>query len=257
MKASDSIDRLRIASPCPVGWEKMSGDDRVRFCDQCSLHVYNLAELTRAEAEKLIANTEGRICARLFRRADGTIITKDCPVGLRAIRRRMAKRGAAIFAAVMTLATSVFGQKPKAKDKSSCREQVTTTRTVNDSTNGLGSLSGRVVDPNDATVAGVTVTIADQKTKQSRTTVSDKEGKFLMAGLETGTYTIGFQAIGFKKLELRNISLGEKESINIELILNGEATEVIGVVAAEPSLIDLPRGTFIINERMIRSLPIP
>ena len=63
----------------------MSGDDRVRFCDLCNLHVYDISRLSRKEAEALITKTEGRICARVYRRTDGTVITKDCPVGLRAM----------------------------------------------------------------------------------------------------------------------------------------------------------------------------
>jgi hypothetical protein len=35
--------------------------------------------MTAAEAAALIAGREGRLCARLFRRADGTVITADCP----------------------------------------------------------------------------------------------------------------------------------------------------------------------------------
>ena len=91
MKSQIKLDRLRIASPCPASWEQMTGDDRARFCELCNLHVYNIAELTASEAKSLIANAEGRICARLYRRSDGTVITKDCPVGLRAIRRRVAR----------------------------------------------------------------------------------------------------------------------------------------------------------------------
>ena len=56
----------------------MPGDDRVRSCSACSRLVYNLAAMTSDEALALIANREGRLCARLFRRADGTIITADC-----------------------------------------------------------------------------------------------------------------------------------------------------------------------------------
>src|SRR5258706_6218808 len=98
-----TIDCLRIAAPCPLSWEQMTGDNRVRFCDHCQLNVYNISELSRLEAETLIASTEGRLCARLFRRADGTVLTKDCPVGLRALRRRVAQRTAAIFAAIVGL----------------------------------------------------------------------------------------------------------------------------------------------------------
>jgi len=85
---SSSLDQVRIAAPCSADWDQMVGTDRVRFCGKCSLNVYNLSELSRSEAENFIANNEGRVCVRFYRRADGSILTKNCPVGLRAIRRR-------------------------------------------------------------------------------------------------------------------------------------------------------------------------
>src|ERR1041384_5264719 len=100
MKRNTLLDRARVASPCPAKWEGMTGDERARFCSSCNLHVYNIAELTRADAEKLVANTEGRLCVRLFRRSDGTVLTRDCPVGLRALRRRAAKVTATVFATI-------------------------------------------------------------------------------------------------------------------------------------------------------------
>src|SRR5438552_15690747 len=120
MKSSDRLDHLRIASPCPVGWEQMTGDDRVRCCEQCSLRDYNISAMTRTEAEALIANTEGRICARFYRRFDGTIITKDCPVGLRAIRQQAARVAGEVYTAIMSLCSNALGQKQSAKDTPSC-----------------------------------------------------------------------------------------------------------------------------------------
>src|SRR5262245_34300483 len=70
---------ISIPTPCPASWDQMRGDDRVRFCSQCKLKVYNLSEMTKSEAEKLIWEKEGKLCARLFRRNDGTIITRECP----------------------------------------------------------------------------------------------------------------------------------------------------------------------------------
>lgn len=69
----------------------MIGDERVRFCGQCELNVYNLSALTKAQAENLIVRTEGRLCVRFYRRTDGSILTQDCPVGLRALRRRISR----------------------------------------------------------------------------------------------------------------------------------------------------------------------
>jgi hypothetical protein len=93
------IDGLRIAAPCPASWQGMAGDDRVRHCTLCSLNVYNFAEMTREEVRELLVRTEGRVCARLYRRADGTVITRDCPTGLRALRRRASRAGAALITA--------------------------------------------------------------------------------------------------------------------------------------------------------------
>lgn len=97
------LDNVRIASPCPVSWDDMQGDDRVRFCGQCSMNVYNLSAMTRAEAEHLVTTREGRLCGAFYRRPDGTILTADCPVGLRAVRARAIKAAARIAAAVALL----------------------------------------------------------------------------------------------------------------------------------------------------------
>jgi hypothetical protein len=99
----NTLNHVRIAAPCKADWDQMTGNERVRFCSQCSLNVYNLSSLTRADAESLIARTEGRLCIRFYRRSDGSIITKDCPIGLRAIRRRMSYVAKAISSTVMGL----------------------------------------------------------------------------------------------------------------------------------------------------------
>jgi hypothetical protein len=67
----------------------MVGDDRVRFCGLCKLTVYNISEMPAAEAEDLIRNAEGRMCIRMYQRRDGTVLTRNCPVGIRAVYRRL------------------------------------------------------------------------------------------------------------------------------------------------------------------------
>jgi hypothetical protein len=93
------LDGLTVASPCSVSWADMHGDDRVRFCARCSLHVYNLSALTREAAKALVNEKEGRLCTRFYRRADGAVLTADCPHGR---RRRPAIRLLACAAAVAT-----------------------------------------------------------------------------------------------------------------------------------------------------------
>jgi hypothetical protein len=92
------LDMISVASPCTQKWDSMKGDDRTRFCEQCSLNVYNLSDLTQDQAESLVAEHEGKMCVRYFRRFDGTILTKDCPVGWAAIKRKAALIGGAAAA---------------------------------------------------------------------------------------------------------------------------------------------------------------
>jgi hypothetical protein len=84
------LNNIRVASPCSAAWDAMTGDERVRFCGACRKSVYNLSEMTRAAAERLIGETEGRVCVRFYRRRDGTVLTSDCPVGRGRARRWLA-----------------------------------------------------------------------------------------------------------------------------------------------------------------------
>jgi hypothetical protein len=97
------LEQISVASPCTVSWDVMAGDDRARFCGQCSQLVYNLSAMTQKEAEALVMAREGRLCVRFYKRADGTMMTKDCPVGWRAIKRRVAMVGAAAAAVLVAM----------------------------------------------------------------------------------------------------------------------------------------------------------
>jgi hypothetical protein len=97
---ADLLDRLRIASPCDASWDEMEGDDLVRFCRHCQLNVYNLSAMSRREAAAFVREAEGRHCIRFYRRADGTLLTDNCPVGWRAARRRLLEHIGSVTAAL-------------------------------------------------------------------------------------------------------------------------------------------------------------
>lgn len=103
------FQQIRVASPCAASWDEMTGDDRVRFCAHCRMHVYNLAEFTRPEIETLVRDTGGQFCGRLFRRRDGTLLTANCPVGHARLRRDLLTSVgmlALLFGAVSTAAAA-------------------------------------------------------------------------------------------------------------------------------------------------------
>lgn len=120
-----SLDVIGVAKPCPADWDGMvpapgsspgSDGDRVRHCDLCELNVYNLSGMTREEATRLVRDREGRLCVRFYRRSDGTVLTADCPVGLRRAARWARRRTAGalvmlfvFFVAPMALAAKASG----------------------------------------------------------------------------------------------------------------------------------------------------
>jgi hypothetical protein len=119
-KLTSPLDHLRIAALCSADWDQMFSfeDKRVRFCSQCNLNVYNLSDMSRQEAEALINKTEGRLCVRFYRRADGSILTQNCPVGLRAIKRRVSWAAQVVLGMVLSFVSGLglyifhLGRKP-------------------------------------------------------------------------------------------------------------------------------------------------
>lgn len=102
-KFDSPLINIKIASPCPADWNEMYGDNRKRFCGDCKLNVYNLSGMTRDEAEVLVTNAEGRLCVRYYQRADGTVITADCPVGWAKVKARTKLYATAVASMLVAL----------------------------------------------------------------------------------------------------------------------------------------------------------
>lgn len=108
------LQNVRVAAPCPMRWEDLTptGDSHTRHCDRCNLNVHNLSGITAGAAEALLRSslnpdgTAARVCAAVFRRADGTVLTADCPVGVAALRAK-ARRAAVRVAAAVGLTAAV------------------------------------------------------------------------------------------------------------------------------------------------------
>ena len=128
------LQAARVASPCSASWDNMVGDEQVRHCSACDKNVYNLSAMTSADAESLLrANVSGELCIRFYRRADGTVMTVDCPVGVRTKRRKQlvfAAAGAgalAMTAATAALTTATQGREAPAAIESEARAPLTGT----------------------------------------------------------------------------------------------------------------------------------
>ena len=108
MKKNNPLNNIRIASPCAANWDEMFGDERKRHCSECKLNVYNLSDMTQTEAENFLINSEGRVCIKFYRRKDGTVLTQDCPVGWRAIKKKKSRVATAIFAIMLGVFSGIL-----------------------------------------------------------------------------------------------------------------------------------------------------
>jgi hypothetical protein len=180
------LPEIRIASPCPATWEQMAGDNQVRHCAQCNLNVYNFSAMTSGKIEQLIKSSEGqRLCGRLYQRADGTLITRDCPVGLRTRVRRVSRRLTTALAAAMSL---IF-----AAEASPQQNTVTTGKVIALQT----GFHLAVLDPSGNPIAHAQILLLDKKTgKRIAENQTDNAGKFSFSHLAVGDYTAIVQAPG-------------------------------------------------------------
>lgn len=103
-------DQLRIHTPCPRKWEELSGNGRKRFCDSCSLHVHDAAQMKREEAHRLVAESSSRVCMRIELDALGRPLYVDTrptpPSWSRRIARWTLTAAAGLLAACYDCTTS-------------------------------------------------------------------------------------------------------------------------------------------------------
>jgi hypothetical protein len=102
-----TLEMATVPKPCTVPWDSMQGDDERRFCTKCKQTVYNLSAMTREHATAI---AEQPACVRFFRRADGTVITKDCGHEALLQRRRWWTRTVAVLGGFVAITfTLVLG----------------------------------------------------------------------------------------------------------------------------------------------------
>ena len=240
-KPASLLDRTYVATPCTADWGRMEGDEKKRFCGQCSLHVYDVSAMSRGEAEALIARTEGRLCMRLYRRADGTVITRDCPVGLRAVRRRVSRAAGAAFAAVLSFLSVPLAARASVSQGRAVTGRIKIERTQSKSADSLLRLSGTVFDINGAVVVNARVKLVRDGEKVECLVDSNDEGVFSFDSLRPGSYTLSISSPGFvifteKKLVLKP---GEDVSVGVTLeVLPG--TQGITVTVGDIAVLTKP-----------------
>jgi hypothetical protein len=209
----------------------MIGDDRARRCAQCNLDVYNFSEMTEREIKSLLANRSGRLCGRFYRRADGTMLTRDCPVGFRAVVQRVSRIAGAALSAAMSVGLAV-AQTP---------QKVPALTQIAPAEAGIEVV---VYDQSGAVIPNAQVLLADEKGAEIAKGVSSASGEYRSPSLSPGSYVLAVNSSGFRTYkETVRIQPHEALRFRVELVVDGALMGVVVEVrsdTAEPTSSEVP-----------------
>jgi hypothetical protein len=122
-----------------------------------------------------------------------------------------------------------------------------------------GTITGSVIDPASAIVAGATVVAKNNATGQELTATTSDDGTFTIPSAPTGTYTVTITATsGFKTLVLKDVVVNAGTPSNVKGQLEvGGANETVTITGAGGELLQTQTATVgqTITGRQITDLP--
>jgi hypothetical protein len=196
----------------------MPGDDRVRHCPQCHLDVYNFSEMSKREIAELLKARSGRLCARFYQRADGTMLERSCKAGAR-VPSNPSLLATATLAALASIAPAPAATVPQSATVASSPAHP-----------AQEVLSLVVLDPAGGVVSGATVSLVNTQTGERFEARTDDRGEFLSSTLPAGTYDLTVTLAGFNKFAAKGITTPSNLTITITLqvaVLMGEVVFVV------------------------------
>lgn len=119
-------------------------------------------------------------------------------------------------------------------------------------------LEGRVMDPTQAVVPGVTLTATNEATNIAIEAVTNESGRYIFANLTAGTYTVSAALSGFKTTVIKGIVLQIGDAKNQDLTLQmGNISETVTVIG-EATLVNTSstRVGAVVQDRQALDLPL-
>ena len=119
-------------------------------------------------------------------------------------------------------------------------------------------LVGTVYDQSRAVLPGATVTATNTETNQSRETVAEANGRFVIPALPPGVYRVKAELAGFAPHTEEDVVLQLGTELELQLTLNLPTFEQQVAVAASPRIIDRTQTAVasVVTQQQINNLPI-
>src|SRR5437867_8542906 len=120
------------------------------------------------------------------------------------------------------------------------------------------AISGTVLDPSGAAIAGASITVRNIGTAFTRTVLSDDQGRYIARELPIGEYEVQGSLAGFQTVVRRGIPLtvGSRPVIDLQLPI-GQAEETISVTG-DLSQVETTSSSVssLVNQTQMRELPL-
>jgi len=120
-----------------------------------------------------------------------------------------------------------------------------------------GSITGKVIDPQNAVVPGAAVVVTNTATNVSGHAAANQTGYFEVNFLDPGPYSVSVESSGFKKLVRSGIIVNTGDRLALDLQLEiGQTTQSVEVTADAPLLDTTSAATGrVLNTRDMGQLP--
>lgn len=246
-KRQDELAHLQVTSPCSSSWERMSGDEQQRYCDECQRFVYDFSKMPRRQIEAMMAASQGRICARLTRKEDGSLLTLELPPVTAPASRRRLPVASAVMTAILSMNAaglaqpltpppqlpSIYAEQEAGQDSKKADAKAR-------SGEAMATLLGNVLDPLGAVLPMATVTLINESTKEERAVIGSVQG-YRFTSLPPGSYVLKVAALGFAAVEQTGIKVQAGQEQRVDVTMQVYATITMGglVAVRMPSLREL------------------
>ncbi len=121
-----------------------------------------------------------------------------------------------------------------------------------------GRFVGRIVDAQDATVAGATVKVTNTGTNIEQTAITSSSGEFVITPVSAGVYVLSVTAPGFQTTTTSNIEVQVGQIVREDLQLHiGSSSTTVQVDTSVPLLTtDSATVGQVITNRQLTDLPL-
>jgi hypothetical protein len=123
--------------------------------------------------------------------------------------------------------------------------------------NATATLSGTVVDQNNAVLANVNISVISIARGFQRSVVTNSAGQFVVPLLPPGVYIVKAEQSGFAPAEIRDLLLNVNDQVAVEIQMKvGALTENVAILDTSSLSSDSPAVSTVVDRNFVEKMPL-